>query len=243
VAAGGFGPRSNQYGGFWDNVLELRLLDGRGELHAVPAHDARFPWLFGAMGQLGIVLEAKLAIVPLEPGAAPSYPAGASLNAPALAPQAPPPGFASGADEGLFWFTLLTPDEHIDEAHEELGALERRHEGALRFQERYNYPIRASGRTPPLLYPQPRALTATGAWGWLRGTSAQHSERLFAFDRDFMALAASRAYFRRYVQSELPQGPAVYEACFGAAAYAALRALKASLDPRAVFNRGAVFPA
>jgi FAD/FMN-containing dehydrogenase len=243
VASGGFGPRSSRYGGFWDNVLGIRLIDGRGEILSVTMDDARFPWLFGAMGQLGIVFEAQLTIVPLEPGAQPAYPAGASFTAPRLPPQKPPPGFASGADEGLFWFTLFTPDEHIDEAHEELTALERLHEDALRFQERYNYPIRPSGRMPPLLYPRARALTATGAWGWLRGASAGHTERLFAFDRDFMALAASRPYFRRYVQSELPQGPAIYEACFGAATYAALRELKATLDPRSLFNRGAVFPA
>jgi FAD/FMN-containing dehydrogenase len=243
VAAGGFGPRSARYGGFWDNVLELRLIDGRGEVIGMTCDDARFPWLFGAMGQLGLVVEAKLAIVPLEPGAAPPYPAGAAFSAPQLPPQKPPPGFASGADEGLFWFTLLTPDEHLDEAHEELAALERRHEGALRFQERYNYPIRRSGRMPPLLYPRPRAVTATGAWGWLRGASAGSIERLLAFDGEFMALAAGRPYFRRYVQSELPQGPAVCEACLGGATYAALRGLKAALDPRSIFNRGSVFPA
>jgi len=71
VAAGGFGPRSAEHGGFWDNVLGIRLVDGRGELLAVPASDERFPWLFGAMGQLGVVVEAQLAIVPLQ-GAPPA---------------------------------------------------------------------------------------------------------------------------------------------------------------------------
>jgi FAD/FMN-containing dehydrogenase len=244
LAAGGFGPRSSLHGAFWHNVLEVRMIDGRGELLVIPAEDARFPWLFGSMGQLGVVFEARLAIVPLDAAAAaPAYPAGASFTVPLLAAEKPPAAFAAGVEEGLFWFTLFVPDEHLEEAHAALDALERRHHGALRFQERYNYPIRQRGGIAPLVYPEARALTATGAWGWLNERSGAAAQRLADFDRDFMALARSRPYFRRYVQSELPQGPEVYEACFGPAVYARLRELKRELDPRALFNRGAVFPA
>jgi FAD/FMN-containing dehydrogenase len=66
---------------------------------------------------------------------------------------------------------------------------------------------------------------------------------LLEFDRDFMALAQSEPAWRRYVQSELPGGPAVYEPCFGAPTYAELRRLKSELDPRHLLNRGSVFPA
>jgi len=99
------------------------------------------------------------------------------------------------------------------------------------------------GRLPPLVYPQARAITATGAWGWLRDKSAAGTERLLEFDREFMALAQSRPEYRRYVQSELPSDPEVYERCFGARAYGELRRLKAELDPRQLLNRGSVFPA
>jgi len=242
LAAGGFGPRSSRYGGFWDNVLEVRLLDGRGEIARVAADDPRFPWLFGAMGQLGIVLDATLAIVPMRPEASPPYPEGRALVAPLLAPPKIPPEYAAGADESLFWFTLFVPDERIDEAHGALSALERRHASALRFQERYRYPIALHRWLPPLLYPEARAITATGAWGWLRDKSASGTERLLEFDRDFMALAEGEPAFRRYVQSELPGGPGVYERCFGAQALAGLGRLKAELDPRLLFNRGSVFP-
>lgn len=242
LAAGGFGPRSAQYGGFWDNVLEVRLLDGRGEIQRVPAADPRFPWLFGAMGQLGIVLDATLAIVPMRPGASPPYPEGRALVAPQLAPPKIPPEYATGADESLFWFTLFVPDERLDEAHRALTMLERRHADALRFQERYRYPIALRRWLPPLLYPEARAVTATGAWGWLRDKSASGTERLLEFDRDFMTLAEGEPAFRRYVQSELPGEPEVYERCFGAQALGALRRLKAELDPRQLFNRGSVLP-
>lgn len=243
LAAGGFGPRSGVHGGFWDNVLQVRLLDGRGEPLLLTADDARFPWLFGSMGQLGILLEARLAIVPLDgSGPTPPYPAGTALVAPPLAQARVPPEFSTEEDESLFWFTLFVPDEHLGQAHAELAELEHRHRQALRFQERYRYPIRHRGRVPPLIYPEARPITATGAWGWLRGKTSEGTQKLLAFDRDFMALAHSRPYYRRYVQSELPSGPDVYEQCFGAETYAGFRRLKSDLDPRGLLNRGSVFP-
>jgi FAD/FMN-containing dehydrogenase len=243
LAAGGFGPRSARYGGFWDNVLEVRLLDGRGDIQRVTAEDPRFPWLFGAMGQLGIVLDATLAIVPMQPQAAPPYPEGRALIAPQLAPPKIPPEYATEVDESLFWFTLFVPDERLEEAQRALTALERRHAGALRFQERYRYPIALRRWLPPLIYPEARPITATGAWGWLRDKSASGMARLHEFDGDFMALAEGDPAFRRYVQSELPGAPEVYARCFGAHPLAALRRLKDELDPRQTFNRGSVFPA
>lgn len=243
LAAGGFGPRSAAHGGFWDNVLGVSLLDGRGEVQRVAADDARFPWLFGAMGQLGIVLEATLAIVPLQANAPPPYPEGRVQVAPQLAPPKVPPEYATQADESLFWFTLFVPDARLEEAHRALSALERRHTQALRFRERYRYPIALRNWLPPLLYPKARPITATGAWGWLTDGSPGGRERLLEFDREFMALALAEPAYRRYVQSELPDGPEVYEQCFGAPTYAALHRLKAELDPRGLLNRGSVFPA
>lgn len=242
LAAGGFGPRSGLYGGFWDNVREVAMVDGNGQARRIGADDPLYPWLFGSMGQLGVFVGAKLAIIP-RPDVPPApYPAGRTLVAPELAMPKVPPEFATGEEESLFWFTLFVPDEELEPALGRLAALERAHGGALRFQERYRYPIRQFGRMPPLIYPQARPITATGAWGWLSDRSAGGVEKLLEFDRQFGALAASEPHYRRYVQSELPAGPEVYERCFGARAYAEFRRLKAELDPAAVLNRGTVFP-
>jgi FAD/FMN-containing dehydrogenase len=238
LAAGGFGPGSATHGGFWDNVIELTLVDGRGELRKVTPGDALFPWLFGAMGQLGIVAEATLRILGER-----EFPAGKSGMVPRLAPQHVPLAYAPQGDERLFWFTLFVPDAQVEEAHRELRALEARHGRALRYAERYTYAIRHRRRVAPLVYPQARGFSATGAWGWLADASESSVARLLDFDRDFMALAQSRPDWRRYVQSELARGPEVYERCFGAALYAELGRLKAELDPKGLFNRGSVFPA
>ena len=240
MAAGGFGPGSGTHGGFWNNVIELTLVDGRGELRTVMPDDALFPWLFGAMGQLGIVAEATLSVISSDSA---GYPLGKTGILRRLAQQHVPLALAPKGDERLFWFTLFVPDEEVEQAHRELHALELRHAQALRFAERYTYPIRHRGRVAPLVYPTARPFTATGAWGWLADASQPSVARLQDFDRDFMALSQSRPDWRRYVQSELACGPAVYERCFGAARYAELARLKGELDPQGLFNRGSVFAA
>jgi FAD/FMN-containing dehydrogenase len=63
VAAGGFGPGSAIAGGFWDNVAEITMVDGEGRVQRIRREAPLFPWLFGSMGQLGIIVRAKLDIV------------------------------------------------------------------------------------------------------------------------------------------------------------------------------------
>jgi hypothetical protein len=240
IAAGGFGPESKLHGGFWNNVIALKFVDGTGRLREVSASEPLFPWLFGSMGQLGIFAEATLAIVPFESAA--RYPRGRSMPAPKLAEQHVPLQFATKGDERLFWFTLFAPAEQLVDAQRELLALEARHAGALRFAERYCYPIRHRGLPAPLVYPQPRPFAATGAWGWLGDASPASVARLLDFDRDFMALAMSSPDYRRYIQSELPAEPEVYRQCFGEEVYRAFQRLKSQLDPKGLLNRGSVFP-
>ncbi len=64
VAAGGLGPDSDRRGGFWNTVRALTLVDGTGELRTLRRDDELFPWFFGALGQLGVVVEAELDVVP-----------------------------------------------------------------------------------------------------------------------------------------------------------------------------------
>lgn len=242
VCAGGFGPGSAEHGGLWDNVTQVLLVDGRGELRRIGAGDAEFPWLFGSMGQLGVIVEVTLAIVPLAAGRA-AYPQGKTLTLPAMDPiMEVPPEYAVGEDERLFWFTLFVPQERVARAHGELQALEQRHATALRYAERYRYPIRRRGVDAPLVYPDAAAFTATGAWGWLLTSAPQALQKLLEFERDFMALATGTPGYRRYVQSELPAGPETYVRAFGEGIYNRFREVKARFDPGSILNRGSVFP-
>lgn len=242
LSAGGFGPRSARYGGYWDNVMGVSLIDGRGQLLHVNADDKLFPWLFGSMGQLGMVFEVTLSIIPREDAETTAYPHGKAMVAPQLVDPPLPPEFATEKDESLFWFTLFVPDAHLEAAHRDLRELELKHQSVLRFQQRYNYPIRFLGNAiPPLIYGEGIDLTATGAWGWLTDSSPQGLESLTEFDGDFQQMITQNPHYRRYVQSELPSSPEIYQQCFGLPTYTAFREIKRQLDPGYLFNRGSVF--
>lgn len=80
IAAGGFGAGSAAAGGFWENVVQVAVVDGRGALARVTRDSPLFPWLFGAMGQLGIVVEATLQTVPSASAPPPSAAVPAKTN-------------------------------------------------------------------------------------------------------------------------------------------------------------------
>jgi FAD/FMN-containing dehydrogenase len=241
IASGGFGPRSALFGGFWNNVVDVGLMDGHGNVRRVARTDPLFRWLFGSMGQLGIFLDATLQIVPLEGSVPAPYPQGTRLVPPRLDAPKIPTQFIVEADDRLFWFTLFVPDDCMDDAHRELSELEKRYSNVLRFQERYRYPISVGDVVAPLVYPFARKFTATGAWGWLTDNSADRIARLQDFDRAFMDLTAGNPDYRRYVQSEIALGPTVYRQCFGEEIYNEFCRLKEQLDPHGLLNRGSVF--
>jgi FAD/FMN-containing dehydrogenase len=241
VAAGGFGPGSADYGGFWENVLQVRLLTPNG-VESVRRHDALFPWLFGAMGQLGIVLEATLDLVPLVPAAAANFNSYSiselEVRHALMSPQGPP---TSEGDRRLYWFTLFVSDRDRRAASEELAALQLHHAGTFEYLERYCYFIRHCGKVAvPLVYPHAEDFYALGIWGFHDDASPKGIRQLHAFESDFMRLALDRSY-RRYVQSELPSGPDTYARYFTPDILASLRVIKRQLDPRGIFNAGWLF--
>jgi FAD/FMN-containing dehydrogenase len=222
VAAGGFGPGSAVSGGFWDSVSELTVVDGAGQLRVIARGDPLFPWFFGAMGQLGILAEAKLDVTTAATKAAPSTP------------------FPRDEAGRLFWFSLFVPEASLSDACRLLDEIERKHCETFTLLDRYSYLIRHRGIVAPLIWPHASTCYAVGSWGVLDNVSSDRVSRVLAFDTDFMDLASANGY-RRYVQSEVPSGAPLYERYFGAEIYERFRALKARLDPYNLLNRDWVF--
>jgi FAD/FMN-containing dehydrogenase len=235
VAAGGFGPGSATAGGFWNNVASLTIVDGRGALQRPKRNDALFPWIFGAMGQLGIVVEAELDVATCDE----AIPLGRARD---LHPSRDVPDRKAEDEAGrLFWFTLFVRSADLDEARARLKTLEQEHPATFAFRNRYTYFIHHRRIVAPLLWPAGVDCYAVGSWGIVHDAKPNLLERILAFDHAFTELAMSAGY-RRYLQSEVPAGPALYSRYFGADLYARFRAHKDKQDPSELFNRGWVFP-
>jgi FAD binding domain len=244
VSAGGIGPGSGRYGGFWENVTQITVVLGDGRVQRVRREDPLFPWFFGAMGQLGIIVEVTLDTIPMGGHAGAKYPWGLVLPWHVVREQAsrqtsgPPP---EECGRRLFWFTLFVPPSRLDEAWRQLDLLESRHAGTFSYRPRYLYPIRFRARAAPLVYPEASSFAATGSWGFLdAGAAGDGLAQIAAFERDFTQLVLTHG-FRRYIQSELACGPELYERYFGQKVYRAFRRLKQSHDPGSIINPAWVF--
>jgi FAD/FMN-containing dehydrogenase len=241
LAAGGFGAGSASHGGFWENVEEIVLVTASGAKR-ISRQDASFPWMFGAMGQLGLVVELTLTLSPgrlLGP-----YPQGYAepshqiQTCDARASGAP----AEEADRPLYWFTCFVAERDLAEASAALAVLRAQHSDALTFREPYTYVIRHCGRVvAPLVYATAEDFCAVGMWGSLENTSVSALQRLGDLEAAFMSLVLQKGY-RRYVQSELVSGSDAYRSYFEPSVFARFAKLKCAVDPACLFNADSVFP-
>lgn len=258
VSAGGFGKSglSETAGGLWENITALRLIDGHGELRTITRDDPVFPWLFGSSGQLGLLVEADMRLIPFaEHPVQASYPLGlqgriprCQIDDPALNDEAPP----RAGEQRLFWFTLLVaPDE---EANAWAGLLELVHafpgqlipdggwsgpllDGA---PIGYRYVIGFREFNPPLLYPRAETFLVLGVMSMLCSGDPASDRRILVIEAAFIAIARARR-LRLYLQAENIGRTVDLRAYYGAATYGHFLQLKREFDPRSMFNPGVVF--
>ena len=229
LSAGGFGAASARYGGFWETVEAVTLVDATGAIRTLDRAHPDFPWLFGAMGQLGVAFELRLRLADPADGAAPVvYPEGLQARI-APSPQDWPP---------MRWFTLFVPEADGQTAYRALREIGARHRDAWRGRWPYAYAVRFHTFHPPLISPHAGDLAAVGIWGDPPAGGAFEPARLAAMAREIDALVDAHPRWRRYVQSEYVVPGRDLAATFGAETAAAWRAVKRRYDPDGRLVRG-----
>jgi FAD/FMN-containing dehydrogenase len=241
INAGGFGPGSAKFGGFWENVDAVTLVVADGERRTLERVDSDFPWVFGAMGQLGVVLEARLDIYPAADSVAPSYPEGKVIDVTQELVLGQDPRTVANRPDAtsrtpIYWFTLFISPEQAAAAARALAQIQERHAGELSFRPAYTYPIHHRAAAAPLVYGIAGDFVAIGIWG-----DSPAPGTVEAIDAEVATLARSTGY-RRYVQAEILTGPEAYRDYFDTETYQEFMRRRRALDPKGLFNRGSVFP-
>jgi FAD/FMN-containing dehydrogenase len=233
VSAGGIGPGSVVYGGFWENVAVLTIIDGTGRLRSLTPRDAAFKWFFGGMGQLGVIVEAKLMLLPLGKPALPAsgeIPTVSQVNA----------GDAAEFDRRyqqfrLYWFTLFVPPAEQERTTQELTRIAKAHPG-LSYNEPYVYPMKFRTFNPPLVYPEDKDFVGVGLWG-SAALEANVAPVVRALEDEINGLARKPRH-RRYIQAETNLAAVDYQTYWGSEIYERFRKLKREYDPKNILNRG-----
>lgn len=252
----GYKSLSELHGGFWENVLSITLIDGQGERRVIDRTHDDFPWLFASYGQLGVMVEAKLRIIPTEDGGTPTYPQGQSGRIPLKQPEdpyfsdkAPPPG----GMEHLYWVSYAVSVEQEQKAWEELAIMVPKHMpyvkpvsgfvGPPAYDGRpmgYRYYVTYKDFHPPLLYPRSEDFVLIGVMAVVEVGKASFDRQLLDFEKDFVDIA-TRNDFGLYMQAENTGSGLDFDTYYSAETYSAFKALKQKYDPQKRINPGVFF--
>lgn len=233
ISAGGISDTSDQYGGFWNHVLQIKMVTGDGKIVTIQPDHQLFSWLFGSMGQFGVIVEARLKLIPKQGTKGHRYPLNLQYHI-----DYEHDDYFNQKHQPLYWFNLLVTAAQFAQGMEDLTKLQSRYPGLLLSIPIYDWPINNNKFVPPLIFPQSQDFHAIGIWG--RPGERFSQARLLQLENEFEQLVASRHY-RTYVQAELLYTPKKYQAYFGSSLYDQYFAIKKQVDPKLLFNRGSVF--
>lgn len=248
---------SETHGGFWEHVVSITLVDGSGKIREITEHDENFKWLFGSFGQLGVIIEAKLKLLPNNEFAKMNYPLAQSGIIPRVQIDDPkinddPPDL--NGNTILYWFSYLVSPEQEQLAWNKLSGWVNKHQGHLHpvggwvgpvIEQQaigYRYCVNYKNFNPPLLYAKHSNFVLMGLMAEF--TNVGHftiDNKIFEIDKDFTRIALEND-FKLYLQAENISQSVDYKDYYGADIYQQFKAIKQQFDPDNLINPGVFFP-
>lgn len=249
INAGGFGKGqlSQQWGGLWENVSALTLVDGRGEVRHITRDDEVFPWCFGAYGQFGVLVEAEMDLVNRSADSVLKILSQPKGRIPKR--QAEDPGdndrLKGVSEEKLIWFSLLVRPQQEAAVWQAMSGFCDRHKlvatggwaGPIRNGEPmgYRYDIAFHTFNPPLLYARNERFLVLGVMTMMRTGSPEHNKRLLRVEEDFIRLAEAEGFWL-YLQAENIGNKVDLAHYYGDQIFQQFRAHKVRFDPVGLIN-------
>lgn len=243
ISAGGISDRSHRFGGFWENVEEITLVDGTGKIRNIAKQDSVFKWLFGSSGQLGIFVKAKLRIIPLKGATQSKLPLKGSIGEEwgLLSYGAHTShNFVYPGEKIVFWLNIYAPWNDKDETMEFSHGVRVQNQERTILQPDCIWKIKNIHFVPPLIYPVSTDLICIGVWGYIPVNQGSDEARnyLINMESGFMKQIMADRKYRRYIQTEIVAKDVNYRDYLGPEIYDAFKQLKQTYDPQSILNNG-----
>lgn len=245
ISAGGIGRGSRHHGGFWNNVAEITFIDGTGQIQTIDAKNPVFRWLFGSMGQLGIIVSAKVKLIPLDGKELNPLPEEAAIteaweNDPHISKRT----HDSYRNEYLYWFSVFAPASEEKELRAELNAIKAGNPDLMKYLPEYYWPMKFADFSPPLVFETQKDFVCIGLWGHLKpGISPEQKiQTVMKLEEEITKLLNRRPRFRRYIQAEVVPSASRLKTYFRPGILREFASLKKKYDPARLLNSIEGFP-
>ncbi|MEM7181893.1 MAG: FAD-binding oxidoreductase [Spirochaetota bacterium] len=237
ISAGGISSQSKKKGGFWNHVEEVTIITGTGKLQTITKKEPLFSYLFGSMGELGIIVEAKLRIYPT---ADVQYPQGKTGTLPTktIAQNHRLEKLKVRDKPQYYWFGLFISADKKEEAIQEAEMFFHKYKKIFQIDDMIVYSFPYKGIPIPLLFPENKSFNGIEFRGFVH--PQKNKLQLKKMEKEYMNFVLAKGY-RRYIQVEFSQEHRVWKRYFGNEIYSQLYHYKKLLDPKFLFHREDIF--
>jgi hypothetical protein len=228
VCAGGISPNSKIFGGLWDNVLEITLVDGYGKKNVYNPNNEIFPWLFGNYGQLGVIVLVKLKIMHIEKNKD-FYPLGKKGIIDEFK-------YKLG-DRKCFFYHILCPKEKVDSSQKMIENIISKEYSSDDDKKKFDiviYYIKHNKFNPPLLYPNNSFYCVQGVQ-YVDEKDDIYKRKIKNIEKEFLKVMEDNSLYR-YPQTEYMDTGELRDYYINRRVYDQFLIYKNRMDPHGIFN-------
>jgi hypothetical protein len=228
VCAGGISPDSKIHGGFWENVLEITLVDGYGTKHVYNHNNKIFKWLFGSYGQLGIIISIKIKIAHIDKNKD-FYPLGKKGIIEEFK-------FKLG-DRKCFFYHLLCTKDRVDFCKEKLTSIIGKQYSTVADKAKFDiivYYVKYNKFNPPLLYSK-NSFFCIKAVQYVDDKDDIYKKKIKTIEEDFLTILDDNSLYR-YPQVEYLDTGGLRDYYINRRIYDQFLIYKNRMDPHTILN-------
>ena len=228
ICSGGISKGSEIFGGLWNNVTELTIVDGYGKKHIYNPNNEIFPWLFSNFGQLGIITSAKLKINHINKNKD-FYPLGKK----GLIEQFK---FKLG-DRPFFYYHILCPKESVHSSKKKLIEIIEKEYSTKEDKKNFEIDIlyvKYKMFNPPLLYNN-SSFYCIRAVKYIDKKDDIYEKKIKRIERDFLNIMDDNSLYR-YPQIEFMDTDGLRDYYINRRVYDQFLIYKNRMDPHSILN-------